>query len=365
VSAQRRAPTRRRAVGDALVLVAVGLFAFAAATLFRDYEYGWDYRALWDAGNAVLAGTSPYGLLDEAAIASAQAYVYPPSAAVALSPLTLLSLSTATHVFTGLLAVSFAGAIWIVGVRDWRCYALAGLSYPVLSAILLGTLTPLLALAIAIAWRYRERAPVVGVALGLAIAIKLFLWPALLWLLVMHRARAASWAAGSAAVALLVSWAAVSFHGLAGYSDRLTLLADVWAETSYSPVALVAALGAPQALALVLPLTAVGAAGLAAARHRLSDEAAFLTGLAAALLLTPIVWLHYLALLPVAVALRQPRLGPAWLLPLLYWAAPKDASAGSLAQLGFVLAVAVATVVAAWWPALRTATAPSASAVAR
>ena len=41
--------------------------------------------------------------------------------------------------------------------------------------------------------------------------------------------------------------------------------------------------------------------------------------LAAALVLTPIVWQHYLALLIAPIALARPRLSPLWALPLAAW----------------------------------------------
>ena len=41
-----------------------------------------------------------------------------------------------------------------------------------------------------------------------------------------------------------------------------------------------------------------------------------MVAIAAALALTPIVWLHYFALLLVVVALAQPRLGLLWFVPL-------------------------------------------------
>ena len=50
--------------------------------------------------------------------------------------------------------------------------------------------------------------------------------------------------------------------------------------------------------------------------RRGDDRSAFILAIAATLALTPIVWLHYFALLAVVVALAQPRLGLAWFVPL-------------------------------------------------
>ncbi|HZB22289.1 MAG TPA: hypothetical protein VE444_00460, partial [Gaiellaceae bacterium] len=50
--------------------------------------------------------------------------------------------------------------------------------------------------------------------------------------------------------------------------------------------------------------------------RRGDERAAFILAIATALALTPIVWLHYFALLLLVVALARPRLGPLWFLPL-------------------------------------------------
>ena len=51
--------------------------------------------------------------------------------------------------------------------------------------------------------------------------------------------------------------------------------------------------------------------------RRGDERTAFILAVAASLVLTPIVWLHYFALLLVVVALAQPRLGFLWFVPLL------------------------------------------------
>jgi hypothetical protein len=49
--------------------------------------------------------------------------------------------------------------------------------------------------------------------------------------------------------------------------------------------------------------------------RRGDERAAFILAIAASLALTPIVWLHYFALLAVVVAVAQPRLGYLWFVP--------------------------------------------------
>ena len=45
--------------------------------------------------------------------------------------------------------------------------------------------------------------------------------------------------------------------------------------------------------------------------------------MAATLALSPIVWLHYLVLLLVPLAIMRPRFSAIWLLPVLLWVSPK------------------------------------------
>ena len=96
-----------------------------------------------------------------------------------------------------LLVVAVLAIPLVVGVRDWRCFALVLLWPPVVSAIQTANVSIPLALAAALVWRYRERTVVPGLALGLALAAKIFLWPLAVWLAVERRLAAVVWAAVS------------------------------------------------------------------------------------------------------------------------------------------------------------------------
>jgi hypothetical protein len=83
------------------------------------------------------------------------------------------------------------------------------------------------------------------------------------------------------------------------------------------------ALGVPATLARVLVVVAAAALLLLAWRvARRSgqdgegDRRAFVLALAAGFVLTPILWLHYLVLLVVPIALARPRLSALWFAPL-------------------------------------------------
>ena len=54
------------------------------------------------------------------------------------------------------------------------------------------------------------------------------------------------------------------------------------------------------------------------------DERSFFAAIGAALALSPIVWLHYLVLLAVPLAIARPRFSPLWLLPIVLWVCPRS-----------------------------------------
>ncbi len=85
------------------------------------------------------------------------------------------------------------------------------------------------------------------------------------------------------------------------------------------------ALGLGEIAGRVLAI-AVGTSLLAwcAVLARRGDEArSFTCAVAATLAWSPIVWLHYLVVLLVPMAIHRPRFTPLWLLPVLLWITPK------------------------------------------
>jgi hypothetical protein len=66
---------------------------------------------------------------------------------------------------------------------------------------------------------------------------------------------------------------------------------------------------------------------------------------AATLALSPIVWLHYLVVLLVPVAIARPRFSALWLLPVLLWVSPKPGYAEGVATFAPALAAAIVVAV--------------------
>jgi hypothetical protein len=303
----------------------------------------------------VVHGASPYVFKAD------ETYAYPPALAFLVAPLHWLSAGAATLVWTVVSLAAIAAALWLLGLRDWRCYALVAV-YPITrSAVDLGTIGPLLLLAVALAWRCRDHIAAGGAATGAAVALKLFLWPLGVWLALTRRVRAALATLGFAVLFVLVPWAVLGFDGLGRYPGLLRHLARDEATSSYSLVAIGARLHLPEAVATVLSLF-VAAGFLAAAawiargerREPSERDVATLTlVLAAALAASPIVWVHYFLLLVVPLALTRPRLSPLWLLPFAYYPLGESAwPGGDARKLGLAFGVTLVLLLAVVRPPL-------------
>jgi hypothetical protein len=83
------------------------------------------------------------------------------------------------------------------------------------------------------------------------------------------------------------------------------------------------------ALALLTLLSALAAGTVLLLSERISphvdDQLLFAAAIIAALLLSPILWLHYLTLLFAAIAVLRPRLTVAWLVPTAAWLSTQQA----------------------------------------
>jgi alpha-1,2-mannosyltransferase len=331
-----------------VVLTAV----FAAALRWHNSLGDWEiFRA---AALAIVHGRSPFVAVDPAALAHNDKFVYPPITALGLAPLALLP-DVVGRILVLLLAVGCVLlALRLLGVSDWRCYGLALATAPVVDTVTLGALSSLLLLGAAVAWRDRDR-PLAGGATVAATAVaKLFAWPLAVWLLATRRVRSAL-AAGALAVVLVVAgWAAIGFAGITGYPHLLRVLSRVEAVQSYSLAGLLRLTG-PAAAALTVALAAlVVAAVVLSARGADGDRRAFSVAVAGALLVTPVLWLHYLVLLFVPIALYRPRLSGLWFAPLAFWATPVAHSDGSTWKTAFALVVSAAITLGATSPRAET-----------
>lgn len=358
----------KRRIRIAAAVVLGGAVMILAAKIVGRWYYdpalwalaGWsvppDFSDFYLAAEAVLSGRSPYQVdLPQGWLG----FVYPPLLAWVMAPLTLLSVPVAVSLWAFLSVLFVMAALWLLGVRDWRCYPVALLWPFNREAIEFGAIDSLLVLAVAACWRYRDASLRASVGAGFAVALKLFLWPLVLWFGLRGRIRTALLSITAAAVLIVVPWALVGFQDLASYPGLVREVSEQQSG-SYSLASLAEALefaaGFAQLLSVVVGAVLLYLAFRAArepgqdARSR--DGRSLTLAIAAALALTPVVWNHYLLLLLVPVAIARPRLSGIWFVPLaataLYlfdWYRPSPE--GELLPLLAVTAIAAITLVVA------------------
>ena len=330
-------PTLRRALElfffGALPLVALTLALVAYSS---DDRLALDFHhEVYRQAEAVVDGRDVYERPD-ADLTDRSNAVWPIAAVLPVVPLTALPADVADWLATAIVLASLVGALWILGIRDWRVYGVVLLWPAVIEGIQTANASLPLTLLVAVMWRYRDRPGIAGVALGYAVAVKLFLWPVVVWLALIGRRRAAVVAAAAAAGSLLL---VLPFTSLADYARLLRNIGETFEHDAYTPFALLSDLGVPDTAARAVTI-GLGLAVLEVARRRRSLGLA----LAAALVLSPIVWRHFFTLLLVPLALSRPRFDVVWLVPVGMWIGDGTLN-GAPWQTAGVLALAATTFV--------------------
>ena len=330
-----------------LVILPLLLLVVCALVVITHGRHGSDFSTFYDAGRAVLHGHSPYptlASLPNSADRLFAPYVYPPVAAYSMVPLSVLPFAAAAIVFFLLNLAAVGLALRLLGVSDWRCYSVAFATAPVYAAAGVGTISPLLLLGVAAAWRYRDRAVAVGLLVAYVLTAKVFLWPLWLWLVRTRRFAAAGVAAGAATTAVVASWAAIGFGGLAEYPRLLARMTQLEGPRSYSLYALFRSLGAGHGAAQAVVYGVALCALVAAVLFVRGDREWLVATLGLALVATPILWPHYLVLLFVPVALMRRQLSHLWIALLVLWPDAAGWSAGNPLKILGLLVFAAAIV---------------------
>jgi len=337
-TATRRSPLRPVWIALALLVFAAGevlliggTITHVASRLLYDFRGG-----LYDAGQAVIHGRSPYRpgfLAHQAAVMRAGGVavgetaarpfsvpVYPALANALVAPLSLLPFWAAGVLFSVGAAAAMVAGIWLLGVRDRRCLILTLVSWPFTFGLFLGAVGPFLVLGAGVAWRWRERLWAPALAIATLVAVKVFPWTLGVWLLITRRYRAAA-VAGLIGLALtLAAWALIGFQDLAQYPRMLSEVSSLQENRAISLAGLLVLAGVGTGLTNATVIAA-GLAVLAVACRVAGgpdgDRRAFGLAVLAALTATPIVWEHYMVLLFVPIALISPRLSRVWLIPIL------------------------------------------------
>ncbi|MCW3016575.1 MAG: hypothetical protein JWO02_3667 [Solirubrobacterales bacterium] len=303
------------------IVLPLALLVWFAVVVGRGAGVDFDAN-VWLPAQAVLAGQSPYPPPEVSALVH-PTYLYPPLLLGLDLPMSLLPHDMARALFWIIEAGAVIGALRLVGVRDRQVMFWGSLCFPVFYGESLGNPTILLLLPVAAAWRWRDRTWAVGLAVGLAGAFKLILWPLGIWLLATRRLRGAGVAAGCAVLGVVLPWALIGFDGLSDYPSVVNLYEEHNGRPRAQTVATLGhrlglSWGAGHLLQWACGLGLLVAA-VVVARRTDGDRRSFSLALVAALVLSPIVWVQYLALLIVPLAIARPHFGPVWQLVQATW----------------------------------------------
>lgn len=324
-------------------LLAPLLLVAAIVVVFLPLTRAYDVDVFLRAGAAAVHGLRVYPAPGTPAVYSGSSFVYPYFILWPFMLLGALPAALGTAVFFGISACAVVAACLLAGDSGpWRTVLVLCTAFTI-TGLQLGALSPLLFAGAVLLWRQRSR-PSVFLLAGPVVVCKLFLAPLLVWLLLARRFRALAWASVSTIVLLGVGF----ILGPIDVGQYLRILSQLGAHEARSGFGLIGALmnaglamSAAQAWAFALTLALLLAAHLHHRRTR-DERVLFCAGLAAALLLTPVLWSHYLVLLLAGLlAYEAPRRWFA-MLAIASWAiAPPHGVAGSGIIQMCALAIAV------------------------
>jgi hypothetical protein len=311
-------------VGSVALLVAMlGLVMGTAGNTL-----GYDYTCYAGAAQHLLDGQPIYDNAFSIAVGTCPGtYTYPPTFAAALIPWLLFGAAAAGLWCVAMAACFVAGVALLPVGRDvrWIVVIVAALDWPLLYAVKLGQVEPLLFLGFASAWRAMDRPDVVGLVTALGALVKV--QPGLLgiWALATRRYRAA---VGAAIVTLALAGAATivtGFGAWATYADLVRGLGGTFSTThNFAPGAVAHLAGASDAVANAVQFgsSALALAALLAAFRWASPVASLQVTIVVSQLLSAPLRDHYAVLLLLPVAWLVAR-GWTWaaLIPLLGWIA--------------------------------------------
>lgn len=295
-----------RLLGPGSLVPVAGVAALVAVVYLRQTP-AYDLDVYLRAARAVWHGVAVYPAVGSPDVYSGSAFVYPftslwPHLALAPLPDTVaMAVAYCVTVVAIVLAARAAGA------RAWPQLALVLLSSFVITGLQLGNLSPWLLVGALLLWRYRDRPWIFGLVAGPFIAAKFVLLPLLVWTLVTRRFKATA-VAGAATLGLL----ALSFvSGPIGPRDYARILSALSDHEAANGIGLMSAfrrlgLGPVSAEAVALAVAAAVLTGAWLRYRALLDETIVYAGaIVAAILVTPVLWSHDLALLAAPLVARR------------------------------------------------------------
>ncbi|MEX1294623.1 MAG: glycosyltransferase family 87 protein [Candidatus Limnocylindrales bacterium] len=313
--------------GFAIALLGGLWLLFGFLFLPEAVSWGYDYQSYVNAAERLAAtGTLyPEWALEAAyRTGSIENYYYAPPLGIAIGPFDTLFGDLAVPAWYVLHVAALAAACALVPVPVWvrlATFGVVALSYGAMRDLVLGNISVMLLLPLAVAWRWLDR-PAGSMAQAVAMAVRPMLGVLLIWQTLRRQWRAVAWTIGAGLGLIVLS---LPFVGFGGYVDYFTVLGNLSGLTGeehnldLSTWAL--AMGAGEGIAQ-LALLASYALGIAAIGLSLRRDAeiGFVVTSMASLVLVPLLWDHYLAMLMLPAALLAAR-GRPWglALPLLSW----------------------------------------------
>ena len=284
-----------------VVVAAAALSSAAAGTLGFDFlSYDLAVRRFFAGGilyDQSFDYTGAFGL-----------FYYPPPFVLIAAPLAVVDPPVAAWIWTAFLVLAFALGVALLPVdrrTRWVILLLGAISWPLVYAIKLGQVGPILLVTFAIGWRWMERPWRLGIATAIGTAIKIQPGLVFAWALLTGRRRAV--VAGVAVLGVLALLATL-VAGPASWIDQATLLARVSKPIdtphNMTPGRVAFEAGLPYAAAWAVQIAnwVLVAVVVLVATFRCRPVASYLVVVVATQLVSPILWDHYalLLLLPVA-----------------------------------------------------------------
>jgi alpha-1,2-mannosyltransferase len=278
--------------------------------VFLPLSPAYDLDVFLRAGDAALHGLHVYPTPGSPAVYSGFSFVYPYFAVWPFVPLAALSPGLSTILFFAFCSGAVIAACLVAAGDDpWRPLLVLCTAFTI-TGLQLGALSPLLFAGALFLWRVRNRPVAFALLAAPVVASKLFLAPLLVWLLLARRYRAFAWACGSTLALLAIGFVL----GPLGPASYLGLLSKLGAHEARSGFGLIGGLmnagvapGIAEGAAVAVAAAVFSAAYVRWRRAR-DERVLFCAGIVASLVLTPVLWSHYLVLLPAALlALNAPR----------------------------------------------------------
>ena len=303
------------------------LWLLAALPVIEDTrDWTLDYVAYRDAASRFGEGLSMYSMRSLAGPFypyGSDLYLYPPPLGIVMNPLAGIALAQGALIWYLLHVVAIVVACLLMPVRlPIRLLSLgvAALSFAVLRDLTVGNVSSLMLLPMAAAWRWLDR-PAGSVALALAISVRTSFGLLLAWQALRRAWHPLLWTIGAGGLVFVVS---LVLTGPDVYRDYLTMLGHlaIDSDLNSSDLAHTAiTLGVAADSAWMANIVGWGIAAIAVlASLRRERETGFMVTLGASLLMAPLMWEHYLAMIVLPAAFLAGR-GRVWAvgLPFLTW----------------------------------------------